>query len=346
MHRTKLPNSIVLNSTSETQIKQIINELKTRKCPGIDNIWSETLKIISNNILSPLTYIINKCLDTGTFPPIFKTAVITPIYKSGDKLSLSNYRPISLLSNLSKIFEKIIKVRMISFINKYKIISEKQFGFREARSTEDAIAPLTSKLYLAIDKNTPALCIFVDLAKAFDTVNHLLDTLGNVGFRGIAQTLMKNYLTDKSQCVKIKDCLSENRLVSCGVPQGTVLGPILFTIYVYKLFNLPCKGDIISFADDTVVFYESQTWDTLKKIVGKDFKIIIDFFNDKFLTTNIEKTHYVPFSSLSTSLPEATSLKIKCNYQIFEIWLESHIKYVGLIVDSNLKWNKHVEFLI
>ena len=119
---------------------------------------------------------------------------------------------------------------------------------------------------------------------------------------------MKNYLTDGSQCVKIKDCLSENRLVRCGVPQGTVLGPILFPIYVTELFNLPCKGNIISFADAAVVFYESQTWDTLKKIVKKAFKIIIDFFNKKLLTIDIEKTHYIPFSSLSTSLPEATSL--------------------------------------
>lgn len=146
---------------------------------------AETLKEISEYIVEPLTYIINRSLETGAFPAAFKLAVIKPLYKSGDKQKVSNYRPISLISNLAKIYEKILKIRICSYLKKNNIISDKQYGFMESRSTNDAIADLTAKIYSSVDAAEPSLCVFVDLAKAFDTVSHsdLLGTLENLGFR-------------------------------------------------------------------------------------------------------------------------------------------------------------------
>lgn len=251
------------------------------------------------------------------------------------------------MSTLSKIFEKILKIRIISYLEKYKIISEKQFGFREARSTQDAIALLTSKIYNALDKNTPALGIFVDLAKAFDTVSHseLLNILENIGFRGNSYRLMESYLNNRRQCVKIEDCISQYKNVTYGVPQGTILGPILFTIYINGMFNLPCSGEIISYADDTVILYEDVTWGSLKNKVEKDFETIADFLSARLLTINAQKTHFIPFTSYSSHLPDFTKLLINSCCKL-EISSKKYIKYLGINIDCHLKWDIHTNTLV
>lgn len=344
----KIANSIVLADTTETEVKKIIEELKPHKSPGLDNITSESLKKIVNNIIEPLTYLINTSLRNGNFPKVLKVAVIKPLYKAGDKHEVSNYRPISLISNIAKIFEKVIKIRICGFIEKYKLISDKQYGFREARSTQDAIAHLTSLIYKAMDESKPALCIFVDLAKAFDTVSHpdLLETLHNAGFRDRAYHLMKSYLSDREQCVKIENEISERKIVQYGVPQGTVLGPILFTLYINALFSLPCSGDIISFADDTAIFYKDVSWTVLKHKVEKDFKIILDFFNSKLLTINVNKTYFLPFTSYHPNLPNFNSLEISYGKKILNIESCYHIKYLGINIDCHLRWDTHINNLI
>lgn len=207
-------SSFYLISVEPVELARVISELKTKKSTGYDGIKAEMLKEIKDEISEPLTYLVNTCFQKGCFPDILKLGIIRPIFKGGDRSEMINYRPITLISNIAKIIEKLIKTRMINYLEKYKILSHKQYGFRKGLSTEDAIKALTTKLHENIDKNIPTLAIFIDLAKAFDKVNHekLLEKIYNYGFRGPMYDLIKSYLNNRKQIVVINDEQSEKKL--------------------------------------------------------------------------------------------------------------------------------------
>lgn len=339
-----LEHSMYLFPTNATEIIKIINQLKLKKAPGHDGIRAETLKEVSREISEPLAFLFNKCIEIGYFPKAFKIGIIKPLYKGGDRTELVNYRPISLISSVAKIFEKILKFRMMSYIKKFKIISDRQFGFMQGRSTEDAISYLTSFIYEALDETQPCLGIYIDLAKAFDTVCHtkLLNKLKNCGIRGNVLNLLKSYLTDRVQYVNIDNYISSANNVKYGVPQGTVLGPILFTLYINNLLLLKVEGTIISFADDTVILYKSDTWQNLKNKAENDFKNIKKWFDYNLLTINYNKTNYLPFTSYSNHLPNLGPLKVEESIEIPEV---TSVKYLGIIIDRHLRWDVHVNNL-
>lgn len=342
-------NTMFLVPTNKFEISNIIMTLKNKKSPGIDGIKSETLKYITTQIEQPLTFIINKIFETGEVPVAFKTSVIKPIYKNGDKLDSNNYRPISLITNITKIFEKILKTRINDYIKRYKILSSRQYGFQEGKSTEDAIACITEKLYSNLDNSKPSLAVFLDLAKAFDTVSHelLLDSLNNIGIRGNTLNLIKNYLCGRKQCVQVNSVKSKFEGIEYGVPQGTVLGPLLFIIYLNNLFLIKTEAHIVSFADDTVLLYHSNNWDNLKEIVEQDLKCIKDWFDNRLLTINFQKTFFLPFTSYKSSLPKYESINLKINdAEIIEIKSKASIKYLGIYIDSFLKWDVHTQYII
>ena len=339
------PSSMFLTATNPLEVKDTILSLKNGKAVGIDGIKAELLKLMSTVISEPLAYIINKCFEKGHYPTAFKTSVVVPIYKNGDRHQIINFRPISLITAYSKIFEKVLKKRLCDYLNKFKIISNKQYGFREGISTQDAILHLTTKMYLAVDSNKPSLCVFIDLAKAFDTVSHtlLLDSLNNIGIRGITLNLFESYLSNRYQCVKINGYLSNLRRVEYGVPQGTVLGPVLFNIYLNDLFSLPTKGSIITYADDTAIFYTCDNWMTLKHMVEEDMNKIKEWFDYKLLTVNFNKTYYLPICSNINSLPPFENLTIRDQFIIAGT---TKFKYLGIILDSHLKWDNHINYII
>lgn len=338
-------NSIFLATTDSLEVKETISSLKNGKAAGIDGLKAETLKAISSIISAPFACIINKCIETGCFPSVFKKSIVLPIYKSGDRMKVSNYRPISLITNLTKIFEKIIKKRLCKYLEKFNILSERQYGFREGKSTQDAILHLTSEMYKALDESKPALCIFIDLSKAFDTVSHtlLMNTLENIGIRNTALDLFKSYITNRRQCVKIKDTCSNFKYVECGVPQGTVLGPILFNIYLNGLFSVQSCGSIVTYADDTAIFYTGDTWNSLKTKVEIDIKNIKDWLDDKLLTLNAAKTFYLPLSCNKTTLPDFDHLNV--NNEFF-IMPTEEVKYLGIMIDRHLKWDVHIHYIV
>lgn len=339
------PNSIFLKPCTPKEVFNTINELKNHKAPGIDNLKSETLKLVAQHISQPISHIFNRSVETGDFPSCLKTSIVSPIYKSGCRDEVINYRPISLITNLSKIIEKLIKTRLNSFMQKYNILSKSQFGFREGMSTQNAVLELTNYVYGALDRSKPTLGVFIDLSKAFDTVNHsiLLSTLENIGIRGNANKLLKSYLTDRKQMVRIQNEKSSEEIIQCGVPQGTVLGPILFCIYVNGLFSIGSAGRIISYADDTVILYSEDSWHKVKELAEKDLKLIKDWFDFMQLSLNFSKTYYLPFCNNKAGLPPFHQITVQNKYQIYPT---TQLKYLGVVIDRHLRWDFHINYVV
>jgi hypothetical protein len=349
-----LSNSMYLTEVEENEVAQYIRTLDSNKSSGPDNIAPKLLKQFQPHISKPLTYIINKSFSTGMCPMHFKRAVIIPVFKNGDKAKVVNYRPISLISNLAKIFEKCLKTRIISFIEKYKIISNLQFGFQKGKSTQDALATLTKMIYNALDNGNPSFAVFIDVAKAFDTVDHdlLLEKLYRIGIRGTPHNILKSYLEEREQQVKIGQYISDKQKVRFGVPQGTILGPILFIIYVNDLFQLKCRGNIIAYADDTAIFYEHNSWEELLNFATKDLILIFKWFRSNILTLNVEKTKCILFGCYNDSTPTFNNIIMhteKCtdkkNCTCTKINVVENIKYLGVYIDKCLNWKIHTQYV-
>nr|CAI5836261.1 unnamed protein product [Callosobruchus analis] len=349
-NKQQISKSIFLKPTCENHVIEKIINLKNNKSPGHDGIKAEHIKEIVMEIAKPLTCLFNNCIEQGIFPETFKSSIVKPIFKTGSKTNLSNYRPISLITNFAKIFEKILHDQVTNFLERNELFSPKQYGFRQARSTQDAIVDLTTHIYKALDVKRPAMAIFVDLAKAFDTVNHdkLLEMMEYHGFRGLSYKLFKSYLTGRLQRVKIGDTFSKSKIIKCGVPQGTVLGPTLFNLYMSDLFQLHTQGHIVTFADDTAILYEEKDWRELRNKVEADLDLIFHYFQNKCLTVNSQKTFFVPFASLSSYLPKFENIMIKrnCDCQKTTISVAYNLKYLGIMLDSHMRWDIHINYVI
>ena len=221
---------------------------------GPDYISSKLLKVILPLILTPLCHLFNLSFQTGYIPSQLKFAKIVPVFKSGDKNSFNNYRPISLLCSISKLLEKIVAKQMVGFLSKNKILYSHQYGFRNGHSTIHPILQFLDKIFVSLNKPNSeySLGIFCDLKKAFDTVNFdiLLSKLEHYGFRGISNSWFKNYLVGRNQYVCVNGVNSQTKQIFCGVPQGSVLGPLLFLIFINDLPNCTKLFSIL-FADDT-----------------------------------------------------------------------------------------------
>ena len=209
--------------------------LDASKSCGHDNVMPKVVKYLAAELAVPLTYIVNLTFITGKIPMDLKTSIIVPVYKMGDNQEFSNYRPISLLPCFSKVLEKIMYKKLISYVNKIGILDEHQFGFRKNHSTNFVLIDLVDKITKALDNREFAVGVFLDLSKAFDTVNHslLLQKLEHYGVRGIALKWFENYITKHYQCVKYNNEVSQKKEICCGVPQGSILGPLLI-FYIYK----------------------------------------------------------------------------------------------------------------
>lgn len=267
-----------------------------------------------------------------------------PIFKSGDKKLATNYRPISLISNIAKLFEKLIHHRIYKFLDKHKIFSDKQFGFRKNIGTKDALSYVTNHIINSMNSNKKTVGTFIDLAKAFDTVNHeiLLQKLERYGVRGSPKDLLKSYLSNRYQKVRINGTYSNLLKVNTGVPQGTILGPLLFVVYIDDLLETLQDCFISSYADDMVIICVSESWKETEDKMNHYLEIVYKWLSLNDLSLNIEKTVFIIFGSNADS--EQTQLNIKIDSQ--EILKVEHCKYLGLTIDSRLKWNEHTAKII
>ncbi|XP_072931145.1 uncharacterized protein [Epargyreus clarus] len=346
-------NSFVLLKTDASEVNYVITNLSNDSAPGSDNIPNSFIKRASHILTPILCHIYNLCFEKGIFPSVFKKAIVTPIYKSGNKEDVNNYRPISVLPALSKILEKLINYRLRKFFADNDLLSKNQFGFRNGISSEDAVLALTEEICYQLDSGNKCLGVFLDLSKAFDTVSIpiLLEKLYHFGIRGVPHSFLSDYLTDRQQQLKLGQIISSPTNISYGIPQGSVLGPTLFLIYVNELcnFNLPnCK--IFTYADDTALVFNANSWENIKVLAESGMHYISSWLRGNLLTLNISKTKFVPFSIRKTSLPPSnfslvahsclnpTSNTCLCN----ELTQSNNIKYLGVFIDQHLTWNIHI----
>lgn len=336
-------NSFYLHYTNSSEIEKIIKSLKN-KAGGVDGISVKVLKLVAGYILTPLEHIFNLCIFKAEWPSALKIAEIIPIHKSGNKLLPTNYRPISLISNIAKIFEKLIHKRLYSFIDKQKILSSKQFGFRKNMGTKEALITLVDKITDGLDNNKKVIATFLDLAKAFDTVNHpiLLKKLARYGIRGLPLLLIKSYLTNRKQYVNIDGHYSGLTDLKMGVPQGTVLGPLLFILYINELLEQFPESPISSYADDTVIISTEDSWSEAEKQMNIYLDKVHRWLALNKLSLNVLKTVYIAFGSYNDSVPDSLNVHI-CNASINRVY---YCKYLGLFMDSRLKWEHHIQYLV
>jgi len=306
----------------------------------------------------PLLHLISKSLETGVIPNQLKIAKVVPIFKSGDKLSPDNYRPISLLPNFSKILEKVVSNRLIGFLGDHNLISEHQFGFRKGHSTIHPLMLFMNNLTSALNKKQISIAIFCDLRKAFDTVNHkiLLDKLQNMGVRGVELLWFKNYLSNRKQFVSIRDANSVLMEIILGVPQGSILGPLLILIYIN---DLPKCSKLFSqlFADDTTQSASNDNLEALTLFVNHEFHKTVNFFCSHRLSLHPEKTKFMIVSSANVN----TVLNIVINYNSLngvqdpsKIYNMNYInnsttpyaKFLGVLIDPKLTFKPHVANIV
>jgi len=250
-----LNNSILLRKTTEDEVKKIILNLKDKCSSGHDNISPKLLKQCAKELTPLITLLINKAITEQIYPDVLKIAKVLPIYKSGDKSNLANYRPISILPTINKIFEKILHLQLIDHIETNNIMFCHQYGFRKFHNTTHALISSYDYIIDHITNNDIVLGLFIDLRKAFDSINHniLIKNLTYYGVNGPFNNMIANYLKGRQIFTQCDTNRSKLLPITYGVPQGSVLGPLLFIIYINDIQHM-CKLDLKLFADDTNMF--------------------------------------------------------------------------------------------
>ena len=337
-------NSLFFSPISNSETMKIINSLDIKKSTGPISIPNRILNTVLVDISKILTDIFNVSLKTGKFLKRLKTVKVVPVFKNkGSPLDVNNYRPISLLSNIDKIFEKLVHSRLTSFLNDNNILFNKQFGFRSKHSTTHILISLTEQIREALDKGKFSCGVFIDLQKAFDTVDHeiLLQKLKHYGIRGTANNWFRSYLSNRKQFVSLSGHSSILEFILHGVPQGSVLGPLLFLIYINDIPNAVSFSNPLLFADDTALLYSDSNPKYIESRVNLDLHRLLNWLHANKIALNATKTEVIIFRNPKKQLNYDIRLKLNGKY----ISPSSHVKYLGILLDEHLSWNFHLNSL-
>lgn len=327
---------------NEEFVHQEIRRLKSRTATGLDNISVRLIKSARPALLQPLAHLISESLRTGSFPDALKMARVTPIFKSGEKDVSTNYRPISVLPALSKIFERAAQQQLLWHLERNRLLASEQSGFRPRHSTATSLLRLTNDINRAIDDGMTTAAVFLDVSKAFDTVPHgrLLLKLQRLGVSGTELDWFSSYLSGRSQLVAIGRTKSPLLPITTGVPQGSILGPILFLAYINDFPNCLKLAKANLYADDTVVYAASKSPSQLEDLLTAELSVVSDWFRRNGLVLNAGKTVLMTFGK-AKQLEKFAGLKIRVDQ--VELKMAASTKYLGVTLDSTLSYDLHVD---
>lgn len=335
---TENNSSFYLTSISQNELIIEISKLSTSSAPGHDEFQPSLIKLVHLELLSPLLHIFNLSFKTGIFPENLKLARVTPIFKKGKIDTFSNYRPISVLSVFSKLIEKLMYSRLIKFLTNFSILSKNQFGFQKNKSTYMAILDFIEQIRENNDKKYSTIGITIDYSKAFDTIDHqiLLSKLNYYGIRGIVNDWFKSYLQNRKQFVQYNNTSSNISTIKCGVPQGSVLGPLLFLLYINDMQSSSKLFNFTMFADDTNLLASHKNVNTLVDNVNAELIKLDDWVKANKLSLNLEKTSCILFGPKKHL---ASTLKVSLRNT--NLTFVSKIPFLGIIIDNDLSFKYH-----
>ena len=325
-----------MKPTTEDAVLKPLKNIDISKAPGVDNLPGRFLKDGAVILAKPVTERCNLSIKSKNFPNPCKLAKLKPIFKKGSRMDPSNYNPISLLPLISKIFEKIVHDQMIEYLAQYKILYKYQSGFRTKHSTDLCLSYLNDKILKGFDNGLFTGMTQIDLQKAFDTIDHniLLEKLKAIGFCDDNVNRFHSYLTDRAFLVSIENKYSAISKISCGVPQGSILGPLLFLIYVNDM-KQAVSSDLLLYADDTCLIFQHKHVTEIEKHLNNDFSNLCEWFLDNKLSIHFgqDKTKSILFGS-KRKLRKVDKLNV--TYQGIDIKQNSQVTYLGRILDETM----------
>ena len=335
-YNERVKKNIYFYPIREAEVRTTINKLKENSM-HTSQIPTRLLKLIAPALAQVLTPIFNKCVELGVYPDLLKFGEIIPIHKKGDKRKVENYRPITILHPFSKIFEKIIHNRLVDYFNKFSILSDRQFGFTAGRSIHHAVMSFQYDAYLADHSNLCFGAVFIDYSKAFDTINHsiLLYKLEHYGIRGNTLKLLESYLSNRRNCVRIKQTKSAPALYRHGVPQGSALGPLLFNVFLNDIVSVIKDCNVILYADDVVIYSSQSDLFQLELTLSAAFRECCRYSETNYLFINALKTKSMLFNRAAKS-------SIKISYNSNAIEQVRTIKYLGITIDNKFTFRDHI----
>ena len=333
LYYKKICNNIrklIFNHVSTEEILLILQEIQLNKAAGIDSINGRFFKHGAKRLANPIAQLCNLSITLGTFPKECKIAKLVPVFKKGSKVDPKNYRPISLLPVVSKVIEKVIFNQIINFISENNILFELQSGFRQNHSTDFCLTYLNNKVIKGFDSGLFTGMILIDLQKAFDTIDHkiLLEKMNYFGFSQQVIKWFRSYLSQRKFCASIDKSLSNVTNLSCGVPQGSILGPLLFLLYINDMPQA-VNCELLLYADDSCLLFQHKEVKAIEKQLTEDFSSICEWFLDNKLSIHFgeDKTKTILFGTKIK-----TNKADKLNDKYGDINIKYHITKVNYLV--------------